>query len=66
VTKFFSCGALKIVVVGAVFDNLAVRIPVVIKEAGERNPWGSCLLPIQCLLFLPFVTLSFSLLAFRG
>lgn len=44
VTKFFSSGAPKIVIVGDIFDNLALRIPLIGEEVGEGNPWRSRLL----------------------
>ncbi len=66
VTKFFSRGAPKIVIVGGIFDNLALRISLIVKEVGECNPRRSRLLSTQCLPFLLPVTLSFFLLAFWG
>ena len=66
VTKFFSCGAPKIVVVSDIFDNLALGISLIVKDIGECNPRGICLLSTECLPFLPLVTLSSLLLAFWG
>jgi len=66
VTKFFSRGAPKIVIIGDIFDDLALRISLIVKEVGECNPRRNRLLSTQCLLFLLLVTLSFFLLAFWG
>lgn len=66
VTNFFSCGAPKIFIVGDIFDNLALRISLIVEEIGERNARRSRLLSTQCLPFLLLFTLSFLLLAFWG
>ena len=50
-TKFFGRGALEIVVVGDIFDNLARGILLIVEEVGERNPWRSRLLSTWSLLF---------------
>ena len=44
VTKFFSCGAPKIVIIGDHSTNLALRISLIVNEVGECNPRSSCLL----------------------
>jgi hypothetical protein len=63
-TKFFSRGAPKIVIVGDIFDNLALRISLIVKEVGQCNSRKSRLLSTQCLPLFLLVTLSFFLLAF--
>ena len=65
-TDLFSRGALKIVIVGDIFNNIALWILLIVKEVGEYNPWRSCLLLYKRLPFLLLVTLSFLLLAFWG
>ncbi len=66
VAKFFSRGASKIVIVGDIFDDLALRISMTVKEVGECNPWRNRLLSTEYSAFLLLVTLSFLLFAFRG
>lgn len=65
-TKFFSRGAPKVVIAGGIFDDVALRISLIVKEVGECNPGRSRLLPSRCLLLLLLVILSFLLLVFWG
>lgn len=64
-TKLFSCGALKVLISGGIFNNLALRVPLIGKEIGEWNPWRGRLMLTQNL-FVLLVTLSFLLFVFQG
>ena len=57
-TKFFGRGAPKIVIVGDIFDNLALRISLIVKEVGECNPRRVVCCPPGLSLFLLVLTSS--------
>ena len=60
-TKLFSRGALKIIIIGDIFDDFTLRISLIVEEVGECDPRRSRLLSARCLLFLLLVALSFLL-----
>jgi hypothetical protein len=66
VAKFFSRGALKIIILDDIFDNLTRRDWLIVKKIGNCNSGRNRLLFTKGFLFLLFVILSSLLLVFLG
>lgn len=65
-TDLLRCGALKVIILNGIFDNLAVREWLIMEDISERDSGRSGLLSSDRLLFLLLIVLSLLLFAYRG
>lgn len=65
-TGLLSCGALKVIILDGIFDNLAFGEWLIMEDISERDSGRSDLLSSGRLLFLFLIVLSFLLFAYRG